>query len=389
MLAERITPMGLSKTIWTNPTEFLRNQQPEHPVLFFSPSALQAAARRFIDGFPGMVTYAVKSNPGEEVVENLAAAGVRGYDCASPFEIDLIRRLAPDAAIHYNNPVRSLAEIAHAVEKGVKSWSVDSRSELEKLIAHVPAGDSEISVRFKLPVAGAAYNFGAKFGATAELATDLLRRVAEAGFIPSITFHPGTQCTDPAAWEAYIRTAAQIARDAGVTIARLNVGGGFPSHRLSGVVPQLEATFDLIDRVATEAFGATRPMLICEPGRGLCGDAFTLAARVKALRDDTHVFLNDGVYGSLTELPLIGVIDRVEVLSAEGVLRTGAALPRIVFGPTCDSVDRLPGEVPLPSDIAEGDYVIVQGMGAYSTVTNTRFNGFGELALATVLSLKV
>lgn len=381
--------MGLSKTIWTNPTEFLRNQQPEHPVLFFSPSALQAAARRFIDGFPGMVTYAVKSNPGEEVIENLAAAGVRGYDCASPFEIDLIRRLAPDAAIHYNNPVRSVAEIAHAVEKGVKSWSVDSRSELEKLIAHVPAGDSEISVRFKLPVAGAAYNFGAKFGATAELATDLLRRVAEAGFIPSITFHPGTQCTDPAAWEAYIRTAADIARNAGVTIARLNVGGGFPSHRLMAVVPQLEATFDLIDRVATEAFGAARPMLICEPGRGLCGDAFTLAARVKALRDDTHVFLNDGVYGSLTELPLIGVIDRVAVLSPEGELRTGAPLPRIVFGPTCDSVDRLPGEVPLPADIAEGDYVIVQGMGAYSTVTNTRFNGFGELALATVLSLKV
>jgi ornithine decarboxylase len=381
--------MGLSKTIWTNPTEFLRAQQPENPVLFFSPSALQAAARRFIDGFPGMVTYAVKSNPGEEVIENLAAAGVRGYDCASAFEIDLIRRLAPDAAIHYNNPVRARTEILHAVEKGVKSYSVDSKSELAKLIDLVPVRDTEISVRFKLPVAGAAYNFGAKFGATAELATDLLRTVAEAGFIPSITFHPGTQCTDPAAWEAYIRTAAEIAQNAGVTIARLNVGGGFPSHRLNGVVPQLEATFALIDRVATEAFGEARPMLVCEPGRALCGDAFTLAARVKAVRDDTHVFLNDGVYGSLTELPLIGVIDRVQVFSPEGQPRTGAALPRIVFGPTCDSVDRLPGEVPLPADIAEGDYVIVQGMGAYSTVTNTRFNGFGELAMATVLSLKV
>ena len=43
----------------------------------------------------------------------------------------------------------------------------------------------------------------------------------------------------------------------------------------------------------------------------------------------------------------------------------------------------------LPADLAEGDYVIVQGMGAYSTVTNTRFNGFGELMLATVLSLRV
>ncbi len=380
--------MGLSKTIWTNPSEFLRSVQPENPVLFFAPSALQSAARRFIDGFPGMVTYAVKSNPGEAVVENLAAAGVRGYDVASPFEMHLIRRLAPDAALHYNNPVRSRAEIAVAVELGVKSYSVDSRSELEKLIADVPAEGTEITVRFKLPVSGAAYNFGAKFGATADVAVGLLQRVAEAGFIPSITFHPGTQCTDPAAWDSYIRAAATIARDAGVTIARLNVGGGFPSHRLHGVVPQLEATFALIDRVATEAFGDDRPLLVCEPGRGLCGDAFTLAARVKAVRDDSHIFLNDGIYGALAELPLIGVIDRTRVVTPAGDARRGAAMPRIVFGPTCDSVDRLPGDVMLPGDIAEGDFVIFEGLGAYSTVTNTRFNGFGELTMATVLSLR-
>jgi ornithine decarboxylase len=323
------------------------------------------------------------------MVENLAAAGIRGYDCASPFEIDLIRRLAPDAAIHYNNPVRARHEIAHAVARGVKSYSVDSASELQKLIEMVPAEGTEISVRFKLPVAGAAYNFGAKFGATSELAVDLLKTVAAAGYIPSLTFHPGTQCTDPAAWEHYIREAAVIASKAGVTIARLNVGGGFPNHRMKGIVPQIEETFALIDRVATEAFGADRPLLVCEPGRALCGDAFALAARVKALRDGTHVFLNDGVYGALTELPMIGVIDRMEVLSPEGTRRTGEAQPRIVFGPTCDSVDRLPGELPLPSDIAEGDYVIWQGMGSYSTVTNTRFNGFGDLQMATVLSLKL
>jgi ornithine decarboxylase len=381
--------MGLSKTIWSNPTDFLKKQVPENPVLFFAPSAAQAAARRFIDGFPGLVTYAVKSNPGEAMVENLAAAGVRGFDCASPFEIDLIRRLAPDAAIHYNNPVRARAEIAYAVGKGVKSYSVDSKSELAKLIEMVPVDGTEISVRFKLPVAGAAYNFGAKFGATVELATDLLRDVAAAGYIPSITFHPGTQCTDPHAWEAYIREAANIATAAGVRIARLNVGGGFPSHRMTAIVPQIEDTFTLIDRVATEAFGADRPALVCEPGRALCGDAFALAARVKALRDGTHVFLNDGVYGSLTELPMIGVIDRIEVLSATGEKRKGEPVPRIIFGPTCDSVDRLPGEIPLPSDLDEGDFVIWQGMGSYSTVTNTRFNGFGELQMATVLSLKL
>jgi ornithine decarboxylase len=381
--------MGLSKTIWTNPTEYLRTQQPENPVLFFAPSAAQAAARRFIDGFPGLVTYAVKSNPGEAMVENLAAAGIRGYDCASPFEIDLIRRLAPDAAIHYNNPVRARHEIAYAVDRGVKSYSVDSRSELAKLIEMVPVDGTEISVRFKLPVAGAAYNFGAKFGATVELAVELLKSVAAAGFIPSITFHPGTQCTDPHAWEAYIREAANIAKTAGVRIARLNVGGGFPSHRMNAIVPQLEETFQLIDRVSTEVFGADRPELVCEPGRALCGDAYALAARVKALRDDTHVFLNDGVYGSLTELPMIGVIDRIEVLSPEGNKRTAEAMPRIIFGPTCDSVDRLPGDIPLPGDLAEGDFVVWQGIGSYSTVTNTRFNGFGDVQTATVLTLKL
>lgn len=381
--------MGLSKTIWSNPTEYLRNQQPEHPVLFFAPQVVQATAKRFLDGFPGLVTYAVKSNPGEEVVENLVAAGIKGFDCASGPEIDMIRRLAPDAAIHYNNPVRSRSEIAYAVERGVKSYSVDSASELAKLIEGVPAEGCEISVRFKLPVSGAAYNFGAKFGATEDKAVELLKTVAEAGFIPSITFHPGTQCTDPEAWGSYIREAAVIARRAGVKIARLNVGGGFPSHRAQGVLPDLEAIFATIDRVAGESFGADRPALVCEPGRGLCGDAFCVAARVKGYRDHAHVFLNDGIYGSLFEFSQIGIIDRITALDPEGKPRKGAIHGRIVFGPTCDSVDRLPGDVPLPDDLEEGDFVVFHGMGAYSTVTNSRFNGFGDLQRCTVLTLKL
>ena len=387
-------PMGLTegrgpKTVWDNPAEIIRTLAPENPVMVFAPSVLRATAQRFLQGFPGLVTYAVKSNPDEAVIRTLAAAGVRGFDVASPAEIDLIARLAPDAARHYHNPVRSRAEIAHAVEKGVKSYSVDSKSELAKLIEMVPAEGTEISVRFKLPVAGAAYNFGAKFGATSDLAVELLKTVAAAGFVPSITFHPGTQCTDPHAWEAYIREAAVIAKNAGVTIARLNVGGGFPSHRLEAVVPQLETTFQMIDRVATEAFGTDRPLLVCEPGRSMCGDAFTLAARVKAIRDDAHVFLNDGVYGTLTELPLIGIIDRMQVISPEGAIRSARPVDRIVFGPTCDSVDRLPGEIPLPGDMEEGDYIIWHGLGSYSVVTNSRFNGFGDLTMATVLNLKV
>ena len=379
--------MGLTKTIWADPPEYLRMQQPDHPVLFFAPSVLQATARRFLAGFPGLVTYAVKANPDEMVIENLAAAGIRGFDVASPAEIALIARLTPGAAMHYNNPVRARSEIAVAVAHGVRSYSVDSRSELAKLAELVPAG-AEISARFKLPVAGAAYDFGAKFGATPDLAAALLAEAARAGFTPSLTFHPGTQCTDPMAWDAYIRTAAEICDRAGVRAARLNVGGGFPAHRAAAHAPQLDAIFALIDRGATEAFGADRPALVCEPGRGMVAEAFSLAARVKAIRDDCHVFLNDGVYGGLAEMPLIGAVDRIEALAPDGQARSCAAVGRVVFGPTCDSVDRLPGEIALPADLAEGDYLLVHGMGAYTTVTNTRFNGFGDLQLATAMRLR-
>lgn len=230
--------------------------------------------------------------------------------------------------MHYDNPIRARHEITYAVGMGVRSYSVDSHSELRKLIELVPAKGIEIAVRFKLPVCGASYNFGAPV----EKTVALLQEVTAAGFVTALTFHPGTQCTDPMAWDAYLRAAAGICRVSGVSARRLNVGGGFPSHRRQAERPQLDAIFALIGRVAQEAFEGNPPALVCEPWRG-------------------------------------------------------APCDHVVFGPTCDSVDRLPGDLPPSDDMEEGDYLIFAGMGAYSTATNTRFNGFGDLSIATVMSL--
>ncbi|SNT33352.1 type III PLP-dependent enzyme [Tropicimonas sediminicola] len=375
-----------ARQIWSDPAEFIRSHDGARPVLFFAPSVLQDTARRFQRGFPGRVTYAVKANPDRAVLENLWTAGLRGFDVASVPEIELLREIAPDAALHYNNPVRSRGEIARATELGVRSFSVDSHSELEKLLALVPAS-TEVSVRIRLPVKGAAYDFGSKFGADAELARDLLRRVAAGGLIPSLTFHPGTQCTDAAAWEVYIRASAAVARAAGVRLSRLNVGGGFPAHREAASPPDLEAIFARIAQATREAFGAAPPALVCEPGRGIVAGSQSLAARVRAVRDGGDVFLDDGVYGGLMEFPQIGATDRYELRDPVGRPRMGARVERVVFGPTCDSLDRLPGTLHLPGDVAEGDVLIFHGMGAYATATLTGFNGFGVLERATVRSL--
>jgi len=59
-----------------------------------------------------------------------------------------------------------------------------------------------------------------------------------------------------------------------------------------------------------------------------------------------------------------------------GLHLDGRACDFEVFGPTCDSTDRLPLPVPLPAETTEGDWVEFALMGAYGSATATRFNGF-------------
>ena len=372
--------MSFDPALWPSPKDHLAHARPDHPVLYMSPAILQRTAQRFLDGFPGLVTYAVKANSAQVVLENLVAAGVRTFDVASPAEMTAVQSVLPSAELHYNNPVRSMAEIRQAVQLGVRSYSVDCAQELDKLLEGGISGDAEISVRLRLPVSGAAYDFGEKFGADPETAVILLRKVSELGLTPSMTFHPGTQCGEPAAWGAYIKVCASVAMAAVVTLARLNVGGGFPSHR-TGDAPELGDFFTSISQAVSEAFPDHAPGLVCEPGRAMVAEAFSLATRVKAKRDG-FVFLNDGIYGGLAELPILGNTDRIEVWR-DGQLIGGEAKPLIVYGPTCDSLDRLTQPVPLPDDLREDDHVVFHGLGAYSTATVTRFNGYGALEVIT------
>ena len=366
---------------WPSPDSYVTRMQPDQPVLCFAPGVLQATARRFIDGFEGLVTYAVKANDDPAVLANLVAAGIGAFDVASPAEMARVRAVKGDAVLHYHNPVRSAAEIADGVRYGIASWSVDCPQELAKL-AEVPREGTEIAVRLRLPVAGAAYDFGAKFGADPEAAVMLLQEAQAMGFAVSLTFHPGTQCADPEAWAVYVAAAADVAARAGVRLRRLNVGGGFAAHR-AGDAPDLEAIFARISG-ALQVFGADRPALVCEPGRAMVSEAFTAVFRVKALRGDGAVFLNDGIYGALAEWRDIGAPGRIRVRTPEGAVREGALCDRVVFGPTCDSLDRLPEPLALPGDIAEGDYLVVSGMGAYAAAIATGFNGYGRHDVVTV-----
>lgn len=354
-------------------TALIRDTRPDGPLALFRPSALIRSAKVFQRGLPGSVSYAVKANPRREVLEALVNAGLDTFDVASVAEMQEVRDVLPSARLHYHNPIRSLSEIAQAKAFGIASWSVDRMSELDKLGALPP--NSEIAVRLSLKRSGGAYDFGTKFGASPELAAALLACVAQRGLTPALTFHPGTQCSDPSSWADYIAACADIACRAGVRLAALNVGGGFPS-KAGGSADPVHGIFATIRSAVDTHFPAQPPKLWCEPGRAMVADALWLLLRVKARSDDT-LYLNDGLYGALGEWRDMAVPGRQIGLAQTGDQIDGAKQLFTIFGPTCDSLDRVPGTWALPADISDGDYILLTGAGAYSLALVTGFNGYG------------
>lgn len=363
------------KTCWFDTQQFLEHEQPNLPVFLYAASALYKTSRSLQLNFPGEVSYAVKANPEETVLNTLWDSGIRSFDVASINEIKWVSSLFRDANLHFNNPVKSERDIEQAYcLYGVRSFVIDDLSGLNLLIPYLRA-EVEVTIRFKLDHDRAAYDFGSKFGATSEQAIMLLKRVNQYQAKCALTFHPGSQCTDSEVYERYIIEAARIARKADVSIKRLNVGGGFPVNYQNSNVAEISEFFHVINQTVKQCFPDDVPGLLCEPGRAMVSSCASLLTRVIHLRDNGDVFINDGVYGGLQEQSIMAIETPLRIWR-NGIEIQQGGKARTIFGPTCDPVDRLLSQYPLSEDIKPGDYVEFGLMGAYGSATATGFNGF-------------
>jgi ornithine decarboxylase len=341
------------------------------------------AARWFQENFKGDVFYAVKANPSPWVIETLAANGVASFDVASVPEIELVGRHAPGARMAFMHPVKSRAAIAAAYfDHGVKTFALDTHEELAKILeATGGADDLSLIVRLAVSADGAAYSLAGKFGCEAHEATSLLlaaRRATQDRM--GVSFHVGSQCMRPTAFQAAMAQASRAIVRAGVMVDVVDVGGGFPSVYPGMVPPQMSDYVDSIERGFGEMMVHEDTELWCEPGRALVAEASSILTKVE-LRKGDALYLNDGSYGSLfdaahTKWPFPVKLIRGEdgeAAEVEGPLR-----PFRFYGPTCDSLDHMPGPFWLPEDVREGDYVEIGMLGAYGIAMNSRFNGYGD-----------
>lgn len=365
------------------PLDLVRERSPERPVAFARPDAVAVAARWFQDNFKGDVFYAVKANPSPWVLETLAANGVTSFDVASVPEIELVSQFAPGSRMAFMHPVKSRRAIAQAYfDHGVRTFALDTHEELAKIVeATGGAKDLNLIVRLAVQAEGATYSLSGKFGVDPHQAPALLlaaRRATQE--LMGVSFHVGSQCMRPTAFQAAMAQASRALVRAGVLADVVDVGGGFPSVYPGMVPPQLGDYLDSIDRGFADMMVHETTELWCEPGRALVAEASSILTKVE-LRKGDALYLNDGSYGSLfdaahTKWPFpVKLIrgDGGEAKEVEGGLR-----PYRFYGPTCDSIDHMPGPFWLPEDVREGDYVEIGMLGAYGVAMNTRFNGFGD-----------
>ena len=323
---------------------------------------------------PGVVM--VKCNPHLTVLQALYDAGIRHFDTASLAEIALVREHFPQADCYFMHPVKARAAIMTSRKVyNVDHYVLDHEAELEKLVDVTGGGDGKVVlVRIVTPVHDAQYQLSDKFGIPAEDAPALLQKVHKANFQTGVAFHVGSQCRDPKAFVDGVNTALDVIEVANVPVHYLDVGGGFPALYQDDRPPDLSQYFDAIYQAFDQSRLRRDCVLMCEPGRALVASGCTLLTQIQ-LRKDDKLYINDGIYQSLSET-LLGKMKLPARLVNPGRSFAEEHQDFTIYGPTCDNLDILPEPFYLPADATEGDWIEIGQTGAYSNSAATRFNGF-------------
>lgn len=365
--------------------------QPETPCLVVDPDVVEENYRALRAALPeAEIYYAVKANPAPPVIARLITLGAR-FDTASLPEIDLCLGLGADPRhLSFGNTIKKARDIAAAHERGVGLFACDAEEDLRKIATHAPG--SQVFCRLFVDNAGAEWPLSRKFGCAPGMARNLLRLADRLGLqATGLSFHVGSQQTDPGQWDIALAQTGALFRDLaadGIALSLVNLGGGLPSH-YGRPVPALDSYADRIRQSLDRHFDHRPARLIIEPGRGLAGSAGVLEAEVVMVsRKDEGaarrwVYLDAGRFNGLAETE--GEAIRYPLTTSRDAEAATDGLgcgPVVLAGPTCDSVDVLyeKADLHLPLALRAGDRVRVLSAGAYTaSYAAVGFNGFAPL----------
>ncbi|WP_439478795.1 diaminopimelate decarboxylase [Brevundimonas sp.] len=338
-----------------------------------------------------LIAFAVKANSNLSVLATLARLGC-GADTVSEGEIRrALKAGVPANRIVFSGVGKTDAELAFAIDAGVRQINVESAVELDRLIeissslkqratASRAIATPEIAIRVNPSVGAGGHAKITTGGATDKFgvpADEVHALYARASLSPHVTpvglaCHIGSQITTLEPLEAAFRALRAMTlelRGAGLSVSRLDLGGGLgvPYHGQSDL-PSIEAYVAMAARV----LDGLEVEAAFEPGRLLAANAGVLLSRVIQVneRGDGRRFLVlDAGMNDLMRPALYDAFhDLVPVQPREGE-------PRLydLVGPICESTDIFARDRLLPP-MQTGDLVAFMGAGAYGAVLASEYN---------------
>ena len=304
--------------------------------------------------------YAVKCNPEPRIVQTLADLG-SNFDCASPAEIQLVLEAGVEPErILYANPCKRVQDIAFAKDQKIVRTTFDSVSELKKIARVWEQGvlRPELILRIRADDPSARCNLGVKYGAEEHDWDVLLLTARMLGLdVIGVSFHVGSFASSSKVFGEAVLTATralELARDHGYDPRIIDIGGGF-SHTHG------------LPKTISAPKGVT---IWAEPGRYFVEQVMTLYTPVIGTKG-SGITISESLYGAFNCI----LFDHAQPEVREVLGRSGDLIPMTIFGSTCDGGDVIYKEYRIPSDIQEGDWIVWDNMGAYTTAATTRFNG--------------
>ena len=350
--------------------------KPNDPVYCIRRNSIHIASKFYQKRFPGKVLYAVKTNPNSMVLDTIISSGINEFDVASIKEIQQIKKIKPDAKCYYMHTIKNRESIREAYFKyGVKSFSLDSKDELIKIIESTgQAKDLDLFVRVLVSNEHAEIDLSKKFGAATSEAIGLLRLANQHANKVGLSFHVGSQCMHPISYTKGIVEIGKIIKKTKIIPDFINVGGGFPTIYPDLIPQSLDNYIREIKKGLSNLKLAKLPKIICEPGRSIVAESGSTIVKV-ILRKKQKLYINDGTYGTLFDGGVPNIVYPSRLIT-NGRVISKKMTSFDFYGPTCDSMDYMKGPFILPNNIKEGDYIELGQLGAYGLTFRTNFNGF-------------
>lgn len=359
------------------------------PVYVYSRAAVAERVRAYEAAFgdaPHQVCYAVKAASTRGILELVASLGA-GFDCVSGGEILRALEAGGDPKkIVYSGVGKGEADIAFALEAGIRCFNIESPAELDRIhdVALALGRTAHVSVRVNPNIdahvdAHVATGLGdSKFGVKLTEVIPLYEKAAKLPniHIEGISCHIGSLVESVAPYLQMVEVLAKFVNELqkrGITLSHIDLGGGagvayHPEEKAlepSVLIPAL------VEAVRREVHIPDIEIFV-EPGRSIIAQAAVLLTTVQYLKSGLFERQFCIVDASMTELIRPAIYGSYHAI--EPVRPNPKAKRQIlnVVGPVCESTDFLGNNRDLA--VEAGDLLAVRTAGAYGMSMASTYN---------------